>query len=308
MFNCTNTCPEDFPHEVYGRSSPDEDNDPYCSNEAVANLRLDDNSKMTWIIVGVCVMILLFLSFLLIWWKQKIKRDKESNITKMAMAMADVHEPLRPTNISPNLAKLKLIKEMELAKGELLGCGAFGAVHRGFWSPEGELQAGKQVKIPVAIKVLHEGTGMNANNAILDEAHLMASFEHPNLLKLLAVCMTSELMLVTQLMPLGCLLTYVRCNKDKIGSKPLLNWCTQIAKGMAYLEDHRLVHRDLAARNVLVQNPSTVKITDFGLAKLLDHNEVEYKAQGGKMPIKWLALECIRKKVMVANCFKCYAL
>ena len=96
---------------------------------------------------------------------------------------------------------------------------------------------------------------------------------------------------------LGCLLSYVRKNKDNIGSKHLLNWCVQIAKGMAYLEEKRLVHRDLAARNVLVQKPDKVKITDFGLAKLLDVNESEYKAQGGKMPIKWLAIECIRKKV-----------
>lgn len=59
----------------------------------------------------------------------------------------------------------------------------------------------------------------------------MASVEHPNLLQLLAVCMTSQMMLVTQLMPLGCLLDYVRNNRDKIGSKPLLNWCTQIARG-----------------------------------------------------------------------------
>lgn len=52
--------------------------------------------------------------------------------------------------------------------------------------------------------------------------------------------------------------------------------------GMAYLEDKRLVHRDLAARNVLVQTPSCVKITDFGLAKLLEINEEEYRAEGGK--------------------------
>ena len=66
---------------------------------------------------------------------------------------------------------------------------------------------------------------------------------------------------------------------------------------MAYLEDRRLVHRDLAARNVLVQTPNCVKITDFGLAKLLDYNEEEYKADGGKMPIKWLALECIQHRI-----------
>lgn len=66
---------------------------------------------------------------------------------------------------------------------------------------------------------------------------------------------------------------------------------------MSYLEEKRLVHRDLAARNVLVQTPGCVKITDFGLAKLLDINEEEYKAAGGKMPIKWLALECIQHRI-----------
>jgi L1 cell adhesion molecule len=75
------------------------------------------------------------------------------------------------------------------------------------------------------------GTGANSSKEFLEEDYIMATVEHTNLLKLLAVCMTSQMMLVTQLMPLGCLLDYVRSNRDKIGSKPLLNWCTQIAKG-----------------------------------------------------------------------------
>lgn len=50
-----------------------------------------------------------------------------------------------------------------------------------------------------------------------------------------------------------------------------------------YLEERRLVHRDLAARNVLVKSPNHVKITDFGLARLLDVNEKEYNADGGKV-------------------------
>ena len=210
----------------------------------------------------------------------------------MVMTGYDDNEPLRLTNIKPNLAKLKIVKEAELRKGGVLGHGAFGTVHKGVWVPEGE-----NVKIPVAVKVLTEGTGTSANSDILEEAQIMASVDHPNLLQLLALCMTSQMMLVTQLMPLGCLLDYVRNNKDKIGSKPLLNWCTQIARGMTYLEEKRLVHRDLAARNVLVQTPNCVKITDFGLAKILDSNVDEYKASGGKMPIKWLALECIQHRI-----------
>jgi len=52
---------------------------------------------------------------------------------------------------------------------------------------------------------------------------------------------------------------------------------------MHYLEQKGIVHRDLAARNVLVQNAHQVKITDFGLAKLLAYNEWEYHAAGGKV-------------------------
>ncbi|XP_009640857.1 receptor tyrosine-protein kinase erbB-2 [Egretta garzetta] len=58
----------------------------------------------------------------------------------------------------------------------------------------------------------------------------------------------------------------------------------------------RLVHRDLAARNVLVKSPNHVKITDFGLARLLDIDETEYHADGGKVPIKWMALESILRR------------
>lgn len=66
---------------------------------------------------------------------------------------------------------------------------------------------------------------------------------------------------------------------------------------MSYLEERKMIHRDLAARNVLLQNVNCVKITDFGLAKLLDVNEEAYKAAGGKMPMKWLAPECIEQKI-----------
>ena len=48
---------------------------------------------------------------------------------------------------------------------------------------------------------------------------------------------------------------------------------------------------------ISVQTPGHVRITDFGLAKLLDYNEDEYHAAGGKMPIKWLALECIQHRI-----------
>ncbi|TTA11853.1 Receptor tyrosine-protein kinase erbB-4 [Bagarius yarrelli] len=197
-------------------------------------------------------------------------------------------EPLTPSGAAPNQAQLRILKETELKRVKVLGAGAFGTVYKGIWVPEGET-----VKIPVAIKILNEATGPKANVEFMDEALIMASMEHPHLVRLLGVCLSPTIQLVTQLMPHGCLLDYVHEHKDNIGSQLLLNWCVQIAKGMMYLEERRLVHRDLAARNVLVKSPNHIKITDFGLARLLDADEKEYNADGGKMPIKWMALECI---------------
>lgn len=52
---------------------------------------------------------------------------------------------------------------------------------------------------------------------------------------------------------------------------------------MEYLEEKRMVHRDLAARNVLVHSSRCLKITDFGLTRIIDVGESHYQAQGGKV-------------------------
>ena len=54
---------------------------------------------------------------------------------------------------------------------------------------------------------------------------------------------------------------------------------------MAYLETRHLVHRDLAARNVLVQSFRRVKITDFGLTRILKLDEEQYEASSTKVKL-----------------------
>ncbi|XP_041829187.1 receptor tyrosine-protein kinase erbB-2 isoform X2 [Melanotaenia boesemani] len=237
--------------------------------------------------VGGVVLFFILLALLVFYLRRQNKLKRKETVRRYLQEQ-ELVEPLTPSGASPNQAQMRILKETELKKLRILGAGAFGTVYKGMWAPEGE-----SVKIPVAIKVLRENTSPKANKEILDEAYVMAGVTSPYVCRLLGICLTSTVQLVTQLMPFGCLLDYVRENKDRIGSQVLLNWCVQIAKGMSYLEDIRLVHRDLAARNVLVKNPNHVKITDFGLARLLDIDETEYHADGGKVPIKWMALESI---------------
>ncbi|XP_020654963.3 receptor tyrosine-protein kinase erbB-2 isoform X1 [Pogona vitticeps] len=248
--------------------------------------------QATSIIAGVVgAALALVLLLIIIICINRRKQQERKHTMRRLLQETELVEPLTPSGALPNQAQMRILKETELKKVKVLGSGAFGTVYKGVWIPDGE-----NVKIPVAIKVLRENTSPKANKEILDEAYVMAGVGSPYVSRLLGICLTSTVQLVTQLMPYGCLLDYVRENKDRIGSQDLLNWCVQIAKGMSYLEDVRLVHRDLAARNVLVKSPNHVKITDFGLARLLDIDETEYHADGGKVPIKWMALESILRR------------
>jgi len=288
-FNCTAQCPSDKPHRI----SESNMLDPYCSDDAgidIDNPRivsLGSTSIFFLLIISAAIMVCVSV------YRCQIEKDKTVKLTMHLSGIDDV-EPLNPSNLKPNLAPLRSIKETELRKGNVLGSGFGGTVFQGFWFPEG--QEHKKPR-PVAIKVLRDNGQSNINKEFLDEAYIMASVNHPNLVRLLAVCMTpNNLMLVTQLMPLGCLLEYVKKHKNDIGSKNLLEWCKQIAKGMAYLEENRMVHRDLALRNVLLQTSGRALVSDFGLAKLLEVDQSEYQSGGGRLPIKWLAPECIRER------------
>ena len=122
------------------------------------------------------------------------------------------------------MSKLLIIPESQIRKGGYLGSGAFGKVYIGLWLPDDKVN-----RLPVAIKILHENPKpsnsnsnsnghSNSDNEFIDEGYRMASLDHPNLLQLFAISLGTEMMLITYLMPLGCLLDFVKCNQDTIGN------------------------------------------------------------------------------------------
>ena len=55
------------------------------------------------------------------------------------------------------------------------------------------------------------------------------------------------------------------------------------------------MHRELACRNVLdVGEYKNLKINDFGLSRVTSSiNDVYVKTTRGRLPCKWMAIECI---------------
>uniref|UniRef100_A0A8C3P4Q3 Receptor protein-tyrosine kinase n=1 Tax=Chrysemys picta bellii TaxID=8478 RepID=A0A8C3P4Q3_CHRPI len=246
-------------------------------------------------VIAVMVVSCLFIScscFLLILLYWRGKKIQKKRAMRRYLERGESLEPLDPSE-KANKVLARIFKETELRKLKALAVGG-GASPRccggagGVWIPDGDT-----IKIPVSIKVIEDRSGRQTFHAVTDHMLAIGSLEHAYIVRLLGICPGTQLQLVTQLLPLGSLLDYVRKNKDAIGPQLLLNWCVQVAKGMYYLEEHRMVHRNLAARNILLKSPNQVQVADFGIADLLYPDDKKYFYNEIKTPIKWMALESI---------------
>ncbi|CAJ0927654.1 unnamed protein product, partial [Mesorhabditis belari] len=193
-------------------------------------------------------------------------------------------QPTRP-DLSHDTQQNWEIPRNQLQLKTKLGDGNFGEVWYGKW----------RGIVEVAIKTMKPGT--MSPDAFLQEASIMKQCDHPNLVKLYAVCTREEpFYIITEFMKNGSLLHYLRdVDGRQLGIAALVDMAAQIANGMMYLEERKLVHRDLAARNVLVgekiSGVPVVKVADFGLARKLMEEDIYEARTGAKFPIKWTAPE-----------------
>uniref|UniRef100_A0AAQ5ZX78 Tyrosine-protein kinase n=1 Tax=Amphiprion ocellaris TaxID=80972 RepID=A0AAQ5ZX78_AMPOC len=162
-----------------------------------------------------------------------------------------------------------------------LGAGQFGEVWKGVYNNDRS----------VAIKNLKMGT--MSVEAFLAEANMMKNLQHPRLVRLFAVVTQEPIYIVTEYMENGSLVDYLKTTEgSSLPMNTLIDMASQVADGMAFIEQKNYIHRDLRAANILVSHELICKIADFGLARLIEDNEYTAR-EGAKFPIKWTAPEAI---------------
>ncbi|CAG9534266.1 unnamed protein product [Cercopithifilaria johnstoni] len=195
---------------------------------------------------------------------------------------------------SPSYQEQHVIPLENIILSKQLGKGEFGSVYQAAWNNSNNIE-----QIQVAVKcILPEKLFANPLN-FLQEVAVLHKMRHECVVRLYGVVLdTKAVMLVSELAPCGSLLECLQ-KPSLHGTFFVDTFCkfsVQIAQGMKYLSDERLIHRDLAARNVLVFSVERVKISDFGLSRSLGMGEDYYRSEFSeavKLPIAWCAPEAI---------------
>ncbi|KAG5228603.1 kinase family protein [Salix suchowensis] len=179
----------------------------------------------------------------------------------------DLAQSFGPDLFDFQLSELRAITQ-NFSSNFLLGEGGFGTVHKGY--VDGNLRQGLKAQA-VAVKLL-DIEGLQGHREWLAEVIFLGQLRHPNLVKLIGYCCEEEeRLLVYEFMPRGSLENHL----FKRISVPL-PWGTRLkiaagaAKGLAFLHgaEKPVIYRDFKTSNVLLDSDFTVKLSDFGLAKM----------------------------------------
>ncbi|KAL8574212.1 hypothetical protein ACOMHN_066395 [Nucella lapillus] len=163
-----------------------------------------------------------------------------------------------------------------------LGSGQFAEVWLAKWNLSKEV-AVKMQKIDCV-----------STEAFLDEAQILKTLQHPNIISLVGVCCQNEpVYLLMEYMANGRLSLYLREGPGKdLPVSQLIYIGAQIADAMAYMEKENFIHRNLGARNILVGQQNKVKVAGFGMTRTKDDPDFNLR-KGLKMAIKWMAPEVL---------------
>lgn len=161
----------------------------------------------------------------------------------------------------------------------LLGKGGTSTVYKALYLPMDQL---------VAVKILqtHLSSGAATAQRLQEEARLSHSLQHPNILRVYRFQISEEgnPYLVSELIE-GRSLQDVLVEEGAIDQKRFMTIFEQAMAALEFAHSRSVVHRDIKPSNLMIAGShaggqETVKVVDFGIAKLLGESSQSQTATG----------------------------
>ncbi|WP_345517067.1 serine/threonine-protein kinase, partial [Streptomyces yanii] len=124
---------------------------------------------------------------------------------------------------------------------------------------------------PVAVKLLlADGIDPSAAARFRQEAHTTARLSHPNLVAIYDFGQADDRLYLVMEMVQGCSLADQLASAGALTPREVAAIGSQTASGLAAAHRQNVIHRDIKPANLLLAPDGTVKVVDFGIARLAD--------------------------------------
>ena len=135
----------------------------------------------------------------------------------------------------------------------------------------------------VAVKILKEEFADDAEfrRRFRTESHAVAMLSHPNIVSVYDVSRSGSIEYIVMELIEGITLKQYINRKGVLNWKESLHFVTQIAKALQHAHSRGIIHRDIKPHNIMILKDGSVKVADFGIARLLStQNTLTQEALG----------------------------
>ncbi len=170
---------------------------------------------------------------------------------------------------------------------EKIGEGGMGQVYRAVH---------RRLDRPVAIKRLapHLSHNQDMLKRFLQEARLQARLTHPNVVNIFDLIENDQGIFLVMEYVEGRTARDMIQERGRLSASEALMIAEGVLSGLAFMHKNGVVHRDIKPSNVMVSVDGTVKVTDFGIARLVNEETGLTRFGAGIGTLHYMAPELIK--------------
>lgn len=123
---------------------------------------------------------------------------------------------------------------------------------------------------PVAVKMLREefADDEGAVRRFINESKAVAMLSHHNIVNIYDVSVSDNLKYIVMEYIEGTTLKSYMSEHGRLSFAEICNFTEQILAALDHAHSRGVIHRDIKPQNIMILEDGTVKVTDFGIAKL----------------------------------------